>query len=54
MDYGYAPDEPVPGTLMIEPTKRIKAELDRFVAAMIAIREDPRSRTDGPIASTTH
>ncbi|MBM3564970.1 MAG: glycine dehydrogenase (aminomethyl-transferring), partial [Alphaproteobacteria bacterium] len=42
MDYGFhAPTMsfPVPGTLMVEPTEsEPKAELDRFVAAMIAIR----------------
>ncbi|WBS00764.1 aminomethyl-transferring glycine dehydrogenase [Pseudoduganella sp. SL102] len=42
MDYGFhAPTMsfPVPGTLMIEPTEsEAKAELDRFIEAMIAIR----------------
>ncbi|WP_281645664.1 aminomethyl-transferring glycine dehydrogenase [Parendozoicomonas sp. Alg238-R29] len=42
MDYGFhAPTMsfPVPGTLMIEPTEsESKAELDRFVDAMISIR----------------
>jgi glycine dehydrogenase len=42
MDYGFhAPtiSFPVPGTLMIEPTEsESKAELDRFVGALIAIR----------------
>jgi glycine dehydrogenase len=42
MDYGFhAPtiSFPVPGTLMIEPTEsESKAELDRFVAALVAIR----------------
>jgi glycine dehydrogenase len=42
MDYGFhAPTMsfPVPGTLMIEPTEsEAKAELDRFIDAMIAIR----------------
>jgi len=42
IDYGFhAPTMsfPVPGTLMIEPTEsESKAELDRFCAAMIAIR----------------
>ncbi len=41
MDYGFhAPTMsfPVPGTLMVEPTESEgKAELDRFIAAMIAI-----------------
>jgi glycine dehydrogenase len=47
MDYGFhAPTMsfPVPGTLMIEPTEsESKAELDRFCAAMIAIREEVRA-----------
>ncbi|MGE7992291.1 aminomethyl-transferring glycine dehydrogenase [Pseudomonas sp. NPDC089554] len=44
MDYGFhAPTMsfPVPGTLMVEPTEsESKAELDRFVEAMLAIREE--------------
>jgi len=44
MDYGFhAPTMsfPVPGTLMIEPTEsESKVELDRFIAAMIAIRAE--------------
>ncbi len=44
VDYGYhAPTMswPVPDTLMIEPTEsESKEELDRFIAAMIAIREE--------------
>ncbi|MFP3465816.1 aminomethyl-transferring glycine dehydrogenase [Leifsonia sp. SIMBA_070] len=44
IDYGFhAPTMsfPVPGTLMVEPTESEDlAELDRFVAAMIAIREE--------------
>ncbi|QGZ38371.1 glycine dehydrogenase [Pseudoduganella flava] len=44
MDFGFhAPTMsfPVPGTLMIEPTEsESKAELDRFIDAMIAIREE--------------
>ncbi|MDF0605298.1 aminomethyl-transferring glycine dehydrogenase [Neisseriaceae bacterium TC5R-5] len=44
MDYGFhAPTMsfPVPGTLMIEPTEsEPKAELDRFIAAMVAIRQE--------------
>ncbi len=44
MDYGFhAPTMswPVPGTLMIEPTEsESMAELDRFVAAMISIRQE--------------
>ena len=33
---------PVAGTLMIEPTRAIKKELDRFCNAMIEIREEAR------------
>jgi len=44
MDYGFhAPTMsfPVAGTLMIEPTEsESKAEIDRFIAAMIAIKEE--------------
>jgi glycine dehydrogenase len=44
MDYGFhAPTVsfPVAGTLMVEPTEsESKAELDRFIAAMISIREE--------------
>ena len=44
IDYGFhAPTMsfPVPGTLMIEPTEsELKAELDRFCDAMIAIRNE--------------
>jgi glycine dehydrogenase len=46
MDYGFhAPTVsfPVAGTLMVEPTEsESKAELDRFIAAMISIREEIR------------
>ena len=46
MDYGFhAPtlSFPVPGTLMVEPTEsETLAELDRFIDAMIAIREEIR------------
>jgi len=46
MDYGFhAPTVsfPVAGTLMVEPTEsEDKAELDRFCAAMIAIRDEIR------------
>jgi glycine dehydrogenase len=51
MDYGFhAPTMsfPVAGTLMIEPTEsESKAELDRFIAAMIAIREEIRAVDEG-------
>jgi glycine dehydrogenase len=44
MDYGFhAPTMsfPVPGTLMIEPTEsESKHELDRFIEAMLCIREE--------------
>lgn len=46
MDYGFhAPTVsfPVAGTIMVEPTEsESKGELDRFVAALIAIREEIR------------
>jgi glycine dehydrogenase len=46
MDYGFhAPTVsfPVAGTLMVEPTEsESKAELDRFIEAMISIREEIR------------
>jgi glycine dehydrogenase len=65
IDYGFhAPTMsfPVPGTLMIEPTEsEPKAELDRFVAAMIAIREEIRAveagrmdREDNPLKHAPH
>lgn len=51
IDYGFhAPTMsfPVPGTLMIEPTEsEPKAELDRFIAAMIGIREEIRAVESG-------
>ncbi len=51
MDYGFhAPTVsfPVAGTLMIEPTEsESKAELDRFIAAMISIREEIRKVESG-------
>src|SRR6478752_6105629 len=51
MDYGFhAPTMsfPVAGTLMIEPTEsESKRELDRFCAAMIAIREEIDRVADG-------
>lgn len=44
MDYGFhAPTVsfPVPGTLMVEPTEsESKAEMDRFIEAMISIRKE--------------
>ena len=65
MDYGFhAPTMsfPVAGTLMIEPTEsESKAELDRFCAAMIAIREEIRKvetgewpRGDNPLEQAPH
>ncbi|MEP6965839.1 MAG: aminomethyl-transferring glycine dehydrogenase, partial [Polaromonas sp.] len=51
MDYGFhAPtlSFPVPGTLMVEPTEsETLAELDRFINAMIAIREEIRQIENG-------
>ena len=51
IDYGFhAPtlSFPVPGTLMVEPTEsETLAELDRFIAAMIAIREEIRQIETG-------
>jgi glycine dehydrogenase len=51
IDYGFhAPTMsfPVAGTLMIEPTEsESKAELDRFIAAMIAIRAEIRAVEEG-------
>jgi glycine dehydrogenase len=65
IDYGFhAPTMsfPVPGTLMVEPTEsESKAELDRFVDAMIAIREEIRAieagrvdRADNPLKHAPH
>ena len=65
MDYGFhAPTMsfPVPGTLMVEPTEsEPKAELDRFIDAMIAIREEIRAveegrlaREDNPLGNAPH
>jgi glycine dehydrogenase len=65
IDYGFhAPTMsfPVPGTLMIEPTEsESKAEIDRFCAAMIAIRREIRDieeghmpRTDNPLKNAPH
>jgi glycine dehydrogenase len=40
----------VAGTLMVEPTEsESKGELDRFIDAMIAIREEIRSVADGRV-----
>ena len=51
MDFGFhAPtlSFPVPGTLMIEPTESESlAELDRFIDAMIAIRDEIREIEEG-------
>ncbi|MBL8418630.1 MAG: aminomethyl-transferring glycine dehydrogenase [Dechloromonas sp.] len=51
MDYGFhAPTVsfPVAGTIMVEPTEsESKAELDRFIAAMIGIREEIRQIENG-------
>jgi glycine dehydrogenase len=51
MDYGFhAPtlSFPVPGTLMVEPTEsETLAELDRFINAMIAIRDEIRQIENG-------
>mgnify|MGYP003625279069 FL=1 len=53
MDYGFhAPTMsfPVPGTLMIEPTEsESKVELDRFIEAMVTIREEIRQVETGAI-----
>ena len=65
MDYGFhAPTMsfPVAGTLMVEPTEsESKAELDRFVDAMIAIRVEIRAieagradREDNPLKHAPH
>ncbi len=65
IDYGFhAPTMswPVPGTLMIEPTEsESRAELDRFVQAMIAIRQEiariesgDLDREDNPLVNAPH
>jgi len=65
MDYGFhAPTMsfPVPGTLMVEPTEsESKEELDRFIDAMIAIRDEIRAveegradRDDNPLKHAPH
>jgi glycine dehydrogenase len=51
MDYGFhAPTVsfPVAGTIMVEPTEsEPKAELDRFIAAMVSIRDEIRKIENG-------
>ena len=65
IDYGFhAPTMsfPVAGTLMVEPTEsESKAELDRFIDAMIAIRGEIRAieegrmdRADNPLKHAPH
>jgi glycine dehydrogenase len=65
IDYGFhAPtlSFPVPGTLMVEPTEsETLDELDRFIAAMIAIREEIRRvergewpQEDNPLKHAPH
>jgi glycine dehydrogenase len=65
VDYGFhAPTMswPVPGTLMIEPTEsESKAELDRFIQAMISIRREIEQvatgtwdRLDNPLKNAPH
>jgi len=65
IDYGFhAPtlSFPVPGTLMVEPTEsETRDELDRFIAAMIAIREEIRRvergewpQDDNPLKHAPH
>jgi glycine dehydrogenase len=65
MDYGFhAPtlSFPVPGTLMVEPTEsETLEELDRFIEAMIAIREEIRRvergewpQDDNPLKHAPH
>jgi glycine dehydrogenase len=54
MDYGFhAPTMsfPVAGTLMIEPTESEDiAEIERFIAAMVAIRGEIQEIIDGKVA----
>ena len=65
MDYGFhAPtlSFPVPNTLMVEPTEsETREELDRFIDAMIAIREEIRQiergewpQDDNPLKNAPH
>ena len=53
MDYGFhAPtlSFPVPGTLMMEPTEsESKAEMDRFIHAMIDIHKDIMDISEGKV-----
>ena len=43
---------PVAGTLMVEPTEsETKAEIDRFITALLAIREEIRAVENGEISS---
>ncbi|MDT8854281.1 aminomethyl-transferring glycine dehydrogenase [Paracoccaceae bacterium Fryx2] len=43
---------PVAGTLMVEPTEsETKAEIDRFITALLAIREEIRAVEDGEISA---
>jgi glycine dehydrogenase len=55
IDYGFhAPTMsfPVPGTLMIEPTEsESKAEIDRFIEAMIGIRAEIQAIEDGRLTA---
>ena len=55
MDYGFhAPTVsfPVPGTLMVEPTESEDlGEVDRFIAAMLAIREEIDAVERGDVAA---
>jgi glycine dehydrogenase len=56
MDYGFhgpTMSFPVSGTLMIEPTEsEAKFELDRFIEAMIGIRDEIRAIEDGRVSRT--
>ncbi|MDB5858612.1 MAG: hypothetical protein JWQ76_2301, partial [Ramlibacter sp.] len=65
IDYGFhAPtlSFPVPGTLMVEPTEsETLEEIDRFIAAMVAIREEIRQvergewpQDDNPLKHAPH
>ncbi len=51
IDYGFHPPTvsfPVPGTLMIEPTEsEPREELDRFINALIGIRDEIREIEEG-------